>query len=122
MRIDQELSDDGRAIDVDLLRDGDHLALHREGTLRARFSESIVLGVVRRYGRPLAPEMEPHGERLPLSAGRALLAWHYRAPVDLESKLYLVLQEPDGDSVAVLGRQVASALEFLARRAPQPAS
>lgn len=76
-------------------------------------SSIALLTVLRRYARPLDTAFDPLAESVTIGDDCKLVAWKYRAPVDLEDKLYLVLLQPSCEAVAVLSRQVASALRFL---------
>lgn len=115
MRIDEEISDDGRVVALELQAEAEGFSLWGDRQRIGFFAAEIIRGVVRRYARPVESELRIEGERLVLGAGESLIAWRYRSPVELEYKLYLVLETEDQPPLAVLARQVANALRFLTR-------
>lgn len=97
-----------------LAPEGQQFALLRQDHAIGRLSGRIITDVVARYARPL--EIAPKGglsDPLTLSDTVSVRTWRYRAPVDLEAKLYLLMYSGDDQPIAVLSRQIASALCFL---------
>lgn len=79
-------------------------------------SATVIEEVCRRYSRPLEDGLysaNQTSESLSLPEGLTLRVWLYKAPVDLESKRYLVLEEDGKPPLAVLARQVVAALRFV---------
>lgn len=114
MLVDEALGHRGAQVAYSLVADGSAFALLEGDARIGVFSAAILCKVIERYARPLEPEMHAKGETLALGAdGTILMAWYYKAPVDLEDKLYLVLHRASQESLAVLSRQVVSALRFL---------
>ena len=80
-------------------------------------SAAIIESVCQRYGRPLEEGISAGdtAESLFLAHGRHLRIWLYKAPVDLESKRYILLDEDGKEPIALLSRQLSSALRFVLR-------
>ncbi|MBL4636504.1 MAG: hypothetical protein JKY56_21785, partial [Kofleriaceae bacterium] len=92
---------------------GENFSLTAGGSSLGLVSTTALITVMRRYARPLDTAFDTKSESMQLAPGTTLFAWYYRAPVDLEDKLYLVLVEAESPPIAVLSRQVANALRFL---------
>jgi len=114
VRIDQQVNEEGESINTSLVETSEGFALEEGERSLGLLSASIIRDVVARYARPLESEAElEEGESLQLGPTLRLFTWHYKAPVDLENKLYLVLDEEGKPPQAVLARQVANALAFV---------
>ena len=101
------------------------LALTEAGAVLTRGAEELeplpiraILLTMRRLGREVEPDFAPDEQSptLELGAGVTLSQLHFRAIVDAEPKLYLVLKEPGGEPLCALARDVTSALSFLAEK------
>lgn len=119
MIVDEALAENGEPIRYDLVAEAPGFALQEGDARVGLYSAKIICEVIERYARPLEEEMQHEGETLYLTPDASLMAWYYKSPVDLENKLYLVLLREGQAPIAVLSRQVVSALRFLARR-PTP--
>ena len=115
MTLDEMVQESGALLRYTLVSEGRTFALRAGDEPIGVFSAQILRDVVKRYARPLEQSEEPGGERLELGPTLSLVAWHYKAPVDLENKLYLVLLEEGQAPLAVLSRQIVNALVFLSR-------
>jgi len=113
VKIDEEISTSGEAVPLLLEAQGENFSLTSGDSPLGLVSAPALVTVMRRYARPLDTSFDSKSESLQLAPGTTLFAWYYRAPVDLEDKLYLVLVEADTPPIAVLSRQVANALRFL---------
>lgn len=123
VQIDEEITDSGQTLPLRLVAQGQHFALFCGDTHLGAVSSTALLTVLKRYARPLDTAFEAQEERLTIDDRYTLLAWRYRAPVDLEDKLYLILLEESCEAIAVLSRQVANALRFLCtKNNPQPST
>lgn len=117
MIVDEALTENGEALCYTLVEEAPGFALYEGETRVGLFSVKILCDVIGRYARPLEDDANYAGERLVLNAEVSLLAWHYKSPVDLENKLYLVMLREGQPPTAVLSRQVVSALRFVSRPA-----
>lgn len=113
--IDEQVNDAGEFMRYVLVRDAQGISLYAGETPVGYFSAAILSQVVTRYSRPLEDGQDFAGDSLVLAPGQTLVAWYYRAPVDLEQKLYLVLTGEDQPPRAVLARQIVGALIFLGK-------
>ncbi len=115
MIVDEAVNVEGESVVSRLCAEAPGFAL-QEGTAGVGvYSAKILMGVIERYARPLEADSHYEGETLELSSTATLMAWYYKSPVDLENKLYLVLLREGQAPIAVLSRQVVSALRFLSR-------
>lgn len=113
--IDEHIRADGETVRTTLERDGDHVvvaALDAHG----RLSIAALDKVLRRYGRPLEPDVAVTGPALDLGAGRTLTAFRYRAAVDAIGRDYLAYACPGEEPIAALSNGVAAALRYLVMR------
>ena len=113
LKIAEEVASDGTVVALSLVHAGAHIELRRGEARVGAVSARVVSEVVLRYGRPLEDQPEGMSEAFALGEGESLRSWRYRAPVDLEAKLYLLLYRDGHEPLAVLGRQAANALCFL---------
>ncbi len=117
MIVDEAVAESGEAVVYAVVAEDSNVALY-EGEVRVGiYSAKIICDVVQRYARPLDEHEKAEGETLALGKGASLMAWYYKSPVDLENKLYLVLHREGQAPIAVLSRQIVSALRFLSRSA-----
>ncbi len=116
--IDERIDPGGGVVATTLDGGGDALVL-RDGPTAVTLTAGVVAAVVSRYGRELDPDAEAQSDErgaLLLDGGRRLRALSFRAGVDVEARLYLVL-DGGGAPIAALAREVAGALRHLAARA-----
>ena len=113
MKLDEVLNSDGSITELFLLPSGDHFELLLGTAVLGSISATIVQTLMRRYARPLAETVEEAAASLALSPDTRLRSWSYRAPVDLEKKRYLVLEQEGQEPIAVIARQITEALRFL---------
>jgi hypothetical protein len=117
MVVDEAVDESGQPVLYTLVAEPPGFALYEGGSRVGIYSSKILCEVMQRYARPLEDTMKAEGETLALGSTESLLAWYYKSPVDLENKLYLVLRREGQEAIAVLSRQVVSALRFLSRSA-----
>jgi len=118
MIIDERIDPDGAVVATSLEGGGDVMFL-RDGPTAVTLSGAVVAAVVTRYGHELDPDAYGRADErgaLLLDGNRRLRALSFRAGVDVEPRLYLVLED-GGPPIAALGREVAGALRHLAARA-----
>jgi hypothetical protein len=72
--------------------------------------------VMRRYGRPLDPEVVVEGPWLDLGGGRRLRRLRYHAAVDATGRDYLVWEAEGAEPLAAMATTVAAALRHLVGR------
>jgi hypothetical protein len=117
MIVDESLAPSGAGVLYRLEPESPAFALYEDDSRLGFFSVKILCEVMARYARPIEDDMPYQGETLALDAEVSLMAWYYKSPVDLENKLYLVLLRKGQEPIAVLARQVVSALRFLSQSA-----
>lgn len=69
--------------------------------------------VMRRYGKPLDPDIAVTGPRVELGAGTWLTVLSFRAAVDAAARDYLVWSTAGSEPVAALSGSVSAALRHL---------
>ncbi len=112
-QIDEQITPEGLLVAVELIAADGNYRLQRGEHELGIVSARILIDVLKRYGRPLEEPPTDTSDILLLADGVSLRTWRYKAPVDLEAKLYLLLYRDGEEPLAVLGRQVANALSFL---------
>jgi hypothetical protein len=85
-----------------------------EGQPKAKVSQLVLEGVMRRYGKPLADEVAVNGPRLDVD-GCTLSILRYRPRYDVIAKDYLVYHPTGGTPLAELATAVTGALAHLLR-------
>lgn len=120
LQIDEEIRDDGEVQRVFLRAiapgsdGGEHgVYLTADDGLRGALPVKAVAAVMRRYGKPLDPEVSAQGPGLDLGHGRTLQVLRYRARVDASSRDYLVWRAPGEEPLAALSRGITAALRYL---------
>src|SRR5262245_58789890 len=88
------------------------LFFHVEGVAKTEVSVAILDGVMRRYGRPLADDIDAEGPRLEV-AGRALSLLRYRPRYDVIARDYLVYAKGQDTPTAELATAITGALAYL---------
>jgi hypothetical protein len=117
--IDEHIQADSTVVRTHLRVDGDHVLVDVEGGTGGALSAAAVMHVIRRYARPLDPEVAAlvaGAPRLALPGGAALALLHWRAAVDAAGRDWLVLLAPGDEPQAALSGGVAAALRYLVLR------
>lgn len=118
--LDERIRSDGALARTWAACDGDRLRIvERDGDGDTAIGELALIAVdavMRRYGRPLDPEVALDGEVLACGIS-TLRRLRYRAAVDADGRDYLVWQRPGDEPVACLAATATAALRFLAARA-----
>lgn len=120
--LDERIRSDGALARTWAACDGDRLRIvERDGDADrdAEIGELALIAVdavMRRYGRPLDPDVALDGEALACGIS-TLRRLRYRAAVDADGRDYLVWQRPGAEPVACLAATATAALRFLAARA-----
>jgi hypothetical protein len=96
--------------------EGGVLYLHIEGQARAVVPIGVLEAVMRRYGKPLADDVEMQGPRVDVG-GCELSVLRYRPRYDVIAKDYFVYAPAGGEALAELATAVTGALEYLLQRA-----
>lgn len=80
--------------------------------------EGALEAVMRRYGKPLAEDVDETlvAERLDLGHGRALVRFRFMPRYDVIARDYLALYEPGAEPLCELATSVTAVLDHLARR------
>lgn len=130
--IDESLKDDGSphqmylavgasAQDSDAPETRRQVRVIDDRAVLGAISVGTLARLMRRYGRPLDREITGSSDALDdvleLSGQRSIARLQFRAAVDAASRDYVVWREPGCEPLAALGRQIASALRFVLRRA-----
>jgi hypothetical protein len=120
--LDERIRSDGALARTWAGCDGDRLRIvERDGdgdrdTEIGELALIAVDAVMRRYGRPLDPDVALDGEALACGIF-TLRRLRYCAAVDADGRDYLVWQRPGDEPVACLAATATAALRFLAARA-----
>jgi hypothetical protein len=120
--LDERIRSDGALARTWAACDGDRLRIvERDGdvdtdTAIGELALIAVDAVMRRYGRPLEPDVALDGEALACGIS-TLRRLRHRAAVDADGRDYLVWQRPGDEPVACLAATATAALRFLAARA-----
>ena len=97
------------------INDGERLQIRDDDGPIGAISLVAVDRVMRRYGRPLAPDVAPDGQSLRCAHYRLSRLRHH-AVVDAEARDYLVWQALDGEPVACVAATATAALRHLVAR------
>ncbi len=118
LTIDVHLDDLGRPIATTAAAAAGGLAIAVDGALLGVVPEAALVVVLRRYGRPLEPELisQVAPPALHLAAGATVAHLRWRAAVDAAPRDWIVLAEPGREPVAALSPAVGAALRHLAGR------
>jgi hypothetical protein len=114
--LDERIRSDGALARTWAACDGDRLRIVEDGVAIGELALIAVDAVMRRYGRPLEPDIAVDGDSL-VCGICTLQRLRYRAVVDADARDYLVWQRPGDEPVACLGATATAALRFLAARA-----
>ena len=121
--VDEHIRVDSQVVRTYLAIDGDRVRVELEApggaTTGGALSAAAVVHVVRRYARPLDPEVAAQldgAPRLDLAGGVALVRLHWRALVDADARDWLVLVAPGEEPQAAMATGVAAALRYLVAR------
>ncbi len=95
------------------LSDGS-LVLRVDARAPAQIPVAFLEAVMKRYGKPLADDVELSGPRLELEGGRSVCVLRHRARYDVIARDFLVYTAPGQDSLAELAASVTAALSYLA--------
>jgi hypothetical protein len=115
LTIGERIRDDGSLEQVTLeARDG-ALWIRVGEEPPAALPSGALEGVMRRYGKPLAPDVAVDGPRLDLGEECALVRIRHLARYDVIAKDFLVLSAPGREPLVELAVAVAGALVYLAR-------
>jgi len=112
--IDESIGDDGASARTWIARDGDDLVLVRDGAPEVSLPEDVLVGVMRRYAKPLASDIVVTGESLRLPSGGRLTRLRHLARYDVIARDWLVLELAGEEPVAELATAIAAALRRLA--------
>jgi hypothetical protein len=102
--------------------DGDRVEIRDEGLPQGAPGSSGTLSiaalerVMRRYGKPLDPEVALDGEALELGDGLRLRRLRFHAVVDAMGRDYLVWERDREEPLAAIARMVTAALRYLVLR------
>jgi hypothetical protein len=118
LTIDVHLDDAGRPIATTAAPTTGGLAIAVDGAVIGVVPEAAAIVVLRRYGRPLEPEIvaQVAPPALHLAAGATVAHLRWRAAVDAAPRDWIVLAEPGREPVAALSPAVGAALRHLASR------
>ncbi|HUQ01944.1 MAG TPA: hypothetical protein VM261_05575 [Kofleriaceae bacterium] len=117
--VDEHIQADSTVVRTHLRVDGDHVHVDVEGGTSGTLSASAIMHVIRRYARPLDPEVAAlvaDAPRIALPGGAAIALLHWRAAVDAAGRDWLVLLVPGDEPQAALSGGVAAALRYLVLR------
>ncbi len=90
------------------------LVLRLDDASAAVVELSVLEAVMRRYGKPLAPEVVVSGPTLALGGGRTLSSLRHRARYDVIARDFLVYQAPGFEPIGELAASITAALSYLA--------
>jgi len=114
--IDEHIRPDGSMVRTLLERIGpDRVRLVADDGVHGELSAAAIEKVMKRYGRPLDPEVPVTGEAIELGDAR-LSSLRFKAVVDADLRDYLVWQAPGEEPLASLSTGVAAALRYLVLR------
>jgi hypothetical protein len=117
--VDEHIQADSSVVRTHLRVDGDHVRIDVEGGTSGALSATAVKHVIRRYARPLDPEVAAlvaDAPRIALPGDTAIALLHWCAPVDAAGRDWLVLLAPGEEPQAALSGGVAAALRYLVLR------
>jgi hypothetical protein len=78
--------------------------------------------VMRRYGKPLAEDLDPAEPEFRLQSGARLARFRHLARFDVIARDYLVYRSSETEALAALAAPIAAALRHLAERCTQRSS
>jgi hypothetical protein len=78
--------------------------------------------VMRRYGKPLAEDLDPTEPEFRLQSGASLARFRHLARFDVIARDYLVYRSTETEALAALAAPIAAALRHLAKRCGQRSS
>lgn len=117
--LDERIQPDGAHVRTWAACDGERVQLRDDLGAIGELPVAVLDQVMRRYGRPLAPEIVLEGDSLACGTCH-LRRLRYHAAVDADARDYLVWAPRDGDPgepLACLATTVTAALRFLLERA-----
>jgi hypothetical protein len=117
LTISERIRDDGTREAVTLEAHGGALWLRVGDDPPDALPEDGLERVMKRYGKPLSPDVELRGPRLDVGAGRELWMLRHLARYDVIAKDFLVWLAPGEEPLAELAVGVTAALVHLARAA-----
>ena len=121
LSLDEHARDDGSLGRTVLRREEDDaLALDVDGACVGLLPAGAVEAVMERFGGPLADDVSPPPQGLPLGGGASLHALRHLARYDVIARDYAVLVRPGRDALVLLATTLAGALHHLARAAGRP--
>jgi hypothetical protein len=100
--------------------EGGQLVLGVDDATAACVDLSVLEAVMKRYGKPIAGDVELSGPALELGGGRTLSMLRHRARYDVIAKDFLVYRVPGDEPLAELSASVSAALTYLVRLPPRP--
>jgi hypothetical protein len=113
--LDERIRSDGSHARTWATCEGDRVRLVDDDGPVGELSVAAVDQVMRRYGRPLDPEVPLEGDSLTCGTCKLRRLRHH-AQVDAEGRDYLVWEHPDEEPLVCVGATVTAALRFLVAR------
>jgi hypothetical protein len=111
--IHQGTRDDGTLEDLFLSREGDALRVQIGADDEALLPIEAIVAVMRKFGKPLAPEVRIAGPALDLGDGRSLAMLRHLARYDVIARDFVVFRAPDEEPITELASAVTAALMHL---------
>ncbi|HEX8107514.1 MAG TPA: hypothetical protein VF516_07280 [Kofleriaceae bacterium] len=113
--LDERIKADGSHTRTWATCEGDRVRMIDDDGVVGELSVVAVDQVMRRYGRPLDPEIALEGDSLTCGTCK-LRRLRHRAQVDAEGRDYLVWERSDDEPLVCVAATVTAALRFLVAR------
>lgn len=113
--LDERIRPDGSHARTWATCDGERVQILDDDGAVGELSVMAVEQVMRRYGRPLDPEIALEGDSLTCGTCKLRRLRHH-ARVDAEGRDYLVWERPDDEPQVCVAATVTAALRFLVQR------